>query len=61
MKVKINYEVADNLDIIKKEITGETKDIIIYAAYLLKEQLEKVNEYEKDLYKSVLIEMISEY
>ncbi len=61
MKVKINCEVADNLDIIKEEITGETEDIIIYAAYLLKEQLEKVNEDEKDLYKSVLIEMISEY
>lgn len=61
MKVKISCEVADNLDIIKEEITGETEDIIIYAAYLLKEQLEKVNEDEKDLYKSVLIEMISEY
>lgn len=61
MKVKINCEVADNLDIIKEEIFGETEDIIIYAAYILKEQLEKINEDEKDLYKRVLIEMISEY
>lgn len=61
MKVKINCEVADNLDIIKEEMIGEYEDIIIYAAYILKEQLEKINEDEKDLYKRVLIEMISEY